>query len=226
VAVKLSVGFEWPWGGAGGPVLSVGLGLIGRGVVPIFSRGPVERPAWSSRLILRELRLAPADGCIWLRQTWLPDEVFVERLRRLYVDAGRRFRLRVNLLSPDAEALIAARAKLRGISLAEAKSNIIQTRNAFFWLKDDVDKRLGGDCSVDLEVRHYDNMPCAPIYRVADRSMFLGRFLGHASSCSGPMLVVRRTRHPSHWRQYEFDLRAAWEASTPYHPSAGRKRAA
>jgi hypothetical protein len=211
-------------------ILTLGVLLVISGLAEVSAGRAVVHRQWSHERILRALAKAPETATVRILQTWFPEEDFIDRLAQLYTDHGKRFHLRILLMSCDPSGVndvLAARVRLRWIERSKAAADIIQTRDGLFRLKDNVEialRRLTQEDSrletVDLKVKFYDFMPFGPIYRIGDEVMFVGFYLNHASSAYGPMMEVRKKRSPQVWQIFESNFNNGWNDATPYYPPA------
>ncbi len=189
---------------------------------------------WSQERLLKAMARAPEAAIVEILQTWIPEEDFIDRLRHLYIDDGKRFHLRVMLMNPEEEGpndVLTARVKLRGIERSKAANDIAHSRDSLLRLKKDVDKKLselaragrGRAETMDLEIRLYDFMPFGPIYKIGEQVMFIGLYVNDTSSIFGPMIEIRQSRSPELWHDLERSLSNGWDASPTYVPPADDK---
>jgi hypothetical protein len=215
-------------------IFGLGVLLAITGLVALSPRRAIVHVRWSQERLRKAMRQAPETATVDLLQTWIPEEDFIDGLRHLYLNDGKRFHLRVLLMNPAEKGLndvLAARIKLRGIERSKAANDIAHTRDSLLRLKRDIDRKLaelaragqGRAETMDLEIRLYDFMPFGPIYKIGEQVMFIGLYLNDASSIFGPMIEIRKSRSPELWRDIERSLSSGWEASPTYVPPAGEK---
>jgi len=215
-------------------IFTLGVVLAATGLVALSPRRAIVHVQWSQERLLKAMARAPEAAIVEILQTWIPEEDFIDRLRHLYIDDGKRFHLRVMLMNPEEEGpndVLAARVKLRGIERSKAANDIAHSRDSLLRLKKDVDKKLselaragrGRAETMDLEIRLYDFMPFGPIYKIGEQVMFIGLYVNDTSSIFGPMIEIRQSRSPELWHDLERSLSNGWDASPTYVPPADDK---
>ncbi|HEX9034365.1 MAG TPA: hypothetical protein VF834_21170 [Streptosporangiaceae bacterium] len=219
---------------AGVAIFAVGALLAVTGLIGLSPRRAIVHVEWSQKRLLKAMIRAPETATVEILQTWIPEEDFIDRLRHLYINSGKRFHLKVMLMNPaedNVNDVLAARVKLRGIERSKAANDIAHTRDSLLRLKRDVDKKLaelarsgrGRAETMDIEIRLYDFMPFGPIYKIGDEVMFIGLYLNDTSSIFGPMIEVRKSRSSELWRDLERNLSNGWDASPTYVPPTEEK---
>lgn len=216
-------------------IFALGVLLAVTGLVALSPRQAIVHVEWSQKRLIKALGNAPEAAVVEILQTWIPEEDFIDRLRKLYIADGKRFHMKVLLMDPaegNTNDVLSARVKLRGIDRSKASGDIAHTRDSLLRLKRDVDKKFdelakagrGRAERMDIEIRLYDFMPFGPIYKIGEDVIFFGLYLNDTSSIFGPMIEVRKARSPELWRDLERNLSNGWDASSTYVPPADDKQ--
>jgi hypothetical protein len=208
----------------GGFLFVVGLPVMIAGLVERRQRPVIVHDRWDTRRVCDAMRHASDDAVIRIRQTWVPDESFINTVRELLVDDGKRFKLDVLLIDPTGgdsarpSPLLSARVKLRDDLTAEqAVGEVRSTLRRFGAMEGGLtNPKSQRRVNVDIDIRLYDSMPFGPIYRVGDDVMFVGFFICFETSEDGPMLEIRNTPRNRWWRQFDREFDEAWSAAKPY----------